>query len=50
MATVRSMKTTIPWSEVNAIIAPPNKKYLTFDIMDAVTERFICTMKMPNTP
>ena len=37
-------------SEVIAIIAPPNQKYLTFDIMDAVTERFICTMRMPNTP
>lgn len=37
-------------SKVIAIIAPPNQKYLTFDIMDAVTERFICTMRMPNTP
>lgn len=35
-----------------AIITPPisNGKFLSFDVADQDTNRFICTMKMPVTP
>lgn len=31
-------------------ITPPTSKVLIFDVADAITDRFICTMRMPVNP